>query len=199
MCLLKTWKLWAFQAFRDLFNVCTLQLTWLQTPSLWDSIWSNITSTLLSKFTRLWHWSRTMSLSSHRLDKLCYTIVKVENIETPPRSSPPTMIWILTRWTLLIFHVIDHKLSFCRFCKSTDSPSPKNWKSSRRIYCQFIWGSHTSKYMQQITRSKVHLTAAFQIADSLTAPRLEFTYAYEYFLPAGRRKRSLRICFVHKR
>ena len=119
-----------------------------------------------------------------------------------PSPLPPTMIWSLTRWTLLIFHVTDHKLSFCRFCKSPDSPSPKNWKSSRRIYCQFISYlriTHYCKYMQQITRSKVHLTAAFQIADSLTAPRLEFTYAYEYFLPAGRRKRSLRICFVHKR
>ena len=66
-----------------------------------------------------------------------------------------------------------------------------------------LFEDHTlfcSKFMQQITRSKVHLTAAFQIADILTAPRLELTYAYEYFfLLAGIRKRSLRICFVHKR
>ena len=149
---------------------------------------------LLSGSIHLWHWR------SYRLDKLYYTIVKVEKRETPPCSSA-TMIWSLTRWTLLVFYRPQTKflpvLQVTRFKKS------KKIETAVDEYIANLFEDHTllcSKYMQQITRSKVHLTAAFQIADILTAPRLELTYAYEYFfLLAGIRKRSLRICFVHKR
>ena len=86
---------------------------------------------LLSGSIHLWHWR------SYRLDKLYYTIVKVEKRETPPCSSA-TMIWSLTRWTLLVFYRPQTKflpvLQVTRFIKSK-----KLKQQSTNIYCQFIF------------------------------------------------------------
>ena len=140
VCLLKTWKLWAFQAFRDLFDVCTLQLT---RPKLLHSQ-TQFGPTLLHVLTFISKHPFMASAQdhvrrSHRLglDKLCYTIVKVEKRETPPCSSA-TMIWSLTRWTLLVFYRPQTKflpvLQVTRFIKSK-----KLKQQSTNIYCQFIF------------------------------------------------------------
>ena len=88
---------------------------------------------LLSGSIHLWH-RRSYRLG---LDKLCYTIVKVEKRETPPCSSA-TMIWSLTRWTLLVFYRPQTKflpvLQVTRFIKSK-----KFKQQSTNMYCQFIF------------------------------------------------------------
>ena len=88
---------------------------------------------LLSGSIHLWH-RRSYRLG---LDKLCYTIVKVEKRETPPCSSA-TMIWRLTKWTLFVFYRPQTKflpvLQVTRFIKSK-----KLKQQSTNIYCQFIF------------------------------------------------------------
>ena len=137
------WKLESCGRFRR-FGIYSMSVrfSWLDSKLLHSQ--TQFGPTLLNVFTYISKHPFMASAQdhvrrSHRLglDKLCYTIVKVEKRETPPCSSA-TMIWSLTRWTLLVFYRPQTKflpvLQVTRFIKSK-----KLKQQSTNIYCQFIF------------------------------------------------------------
>ena len=129
------WKLERCGRFRR-FGIYSMSVrfSWLHSKLLHSQ--TQFGPTLLNVFTYI---SKHPFMASALLQTRQVVLhnCKVEKRETPPCSSA-TMIWSLTRWTLLVFYRPQTKflpvLQVTRFIKSK-----KLKQQSTNIYCQFIF------------------------------------------------------------